>query len=237
MTDSFEETMPMPLSKSGSGTTPPNAGSSPVQNTEELRYTRVLYITPHTSLSTKIKVHDLTSSISGSSVSKEFSSEAEQLGKSLVDATPLYTLVRRGWWQPIPVYEGDSEGKTDDDAIATWKPSKSAVRSQKFSFPSSSPHSSHVLSMKRPSFRYHETFVRESVEYIWKFEFKKMGKTRRPITLWKKIGNQQTAVARFTSPFRMAKTGGTLIVNADEVDTVVALLTCCGILRKIRQRR
>jgi hypothetical protein len=232
-TDSFKQVVPKPAAESNENGPSQKLEISP----QDIQITRIIYITPHQSLTSEIRVHDLTTSLSQSSSSKEFLSESESVGQSLIDATPLYTLVRQGWWHAIPVYQGKPDGKTDSDAVATWRPSRGSLGTQKFAFPPNSPNSSHTLSMKRPSFRHSELFVQESVEYIWRFESRSIGKVRRPITLWKKIGNHEIPVARFQSPYRVSKTGGTLIVNEKEVDLVVAFVTCCGMLRKIRQRR
>jgi hypothetical protein len=210
----------------------PEANAMP--ETQDFEFTRIIYITPHSSYTSKIKVHDLTNSISAAFTSELFPTETENTGKSLADASSLYTIIQPGWWRPSTIYPGNSDEKSDSDVLATWKPSRGSLASQIFTFPASSPHSSHNITLKRLSapFRYAEVFVKDSVEYIWKFE----GSSRRRITLLKKIGSWETTIAKYRGPYRFGKTGGTLVVNEAEVDILVAILTCCAELRKVRQR-
>ena len=60
---------------------------------------------------------------------------------------------------------------------------------------------------------------------------------RAKLALVKKIGQEEKVVARFRGPFPAIRTSGALAVDEEEVDFIVALLTCCGMLRKDRQRR
>ena len=199
--------------------------------------TRVFYITPHGNTKQAIKIHDLTNKLSRLEYSTEIEEEAEKLGQSLADETPLYTIVQPGWWKTITLYAGaaQAEGENTSEALITWKPSGAAHSKQSFNFPESSPFSSHDLTMRLTGsfFTRNEAFVKDSVQYLWRFDSKWQYKH----TLYKKIGQSEMCVAKFRTPFRAYKTGGTIFVNEDEIDAVVATITSCAMLRKIRQRR
>jgi hypothetical protein len=58
----------------------------------------------------------------------------------------------------------------------------------------------------------------------------------RQFTLWKLIGQEKIEVGRYWQDYQPFTTGGTLVLNTDEVDMVVGTLTCIVVLRKKRHR-
>jgi hypothetical protein len=109
------------------------------------------------------------------------------------------------------------------------------MSTQIFTFPEDSPHSSHPITMKRVKiWNRTETFTKDSVEYQWRFD----GALRRSrFTLYKLVGGQEVVVAKYKGPLPVLKPRGALLIDEKEIDSVVALLSCCGMIRKDRQRK
>lgn len=200
---------------------------------EAFKFTHTLYITPHNSTHKTVKIHDITGVSTAPYSSDRHNEETEEIGQARPDEAANWILDNHHHWRTATLHPGHAATKTTDTALASWTPSRWSQGKNEFDFPPGSPHSSHGLVMQRQgvlSYRV-ETFVKDSVQYLWRYD----GYSRRKLTLWKVLGGGKTAVAKYKAPYRVATTGGTLVVDSGEVDLVVAVLTCLGMLRKIRQ--
>jgi hypothetical protein len=202
-------------------------------SSDDTQFTRVVWIGLHNALSNSIKVYDISSDVLDK---PDVFTEAKSLSKSLSNTKPTYSFKQKGWWKPYKLYDGDySDDTSTPIVVADWKASNHFWMTQKFSFPPGSSHSDHDVAMKivKSKFR-DEGFVHNSVEYVWKFD---NIWTRSKMSLIKKIGQEKKVVARCVGPFPGISISGALAVNEEEIDFVVALLTCCGVMRKDRQRK
>jgi hypothetical protein len=201
--------------------------------TGDIKFTRVVWIALHNALSINIKIYDITSEVLDKPDGFE---DAKAISKSLADRPVTYLIKQKGWWKEYELFDGDlSDKKSTPPILASWKPSRHHMMDQKFSFPSESSHSDHEITLKRIKLmKRQETFVKDSVEYYWHFD---TSMARSKLVLVRKTGQEEKIVARFKGPFPTIRTSGALAVDEEEVDLIVALLTCCGMLRKDRQRR
>lgn len=193
--------------------------------------TAAVYIRSFNALSTKIRIVDIKDDVT---LQADLYEASKRL--SLKERIPAYTLNQRGWWKPYDCYSGDFVEKgTNSLPLAEWKPSNYDMDSQQFKFPEGSTASDHDITLKRVKvLNRDEWFVQDSVLYTWRFDNRFV---RARMTLFKKTGQEEKAIARFHGPHPAFRTGGALSINENEVDFLVALLTCCGMLRKDRQRR
>jgi hypothetical protein len=209
---------------------------------EEFVPTRVFWIAQFGVMSKAIKIYDITSS---TSQSKEIYREPKEASKLVKDQAATYSFKKRGWRKPYDMYHGDwTTSDTTEPApiIASWKGNRQ-MRSSHYSFPESSPHSSHDITMKRMTvWKRTETFIVDSVQYSWKFN---NGYTRSKLTLTRTLGGRETVVAHFNGLFPHIYQAGVLSIQDDLEDggkdaynlIVLAIMTCCTMLRKDRQRR
>jgi len=200
-----------------------------------LHASKVIYIAPHTTYPTSIKIFDITDLVSPPHHSDVFFAETDVLGqaKLTADDTPTWFLrldpTRAGKKKPFICTEHNTN---EDDATALWFPSAWAHGKNRISFPLGSPHSEHDIAMLRPkSISRTEGFVKDSIQFLWRQE----GMSRRRLGLWTVIRGEESIAAQYKAPSRFLRTGGTLLVDATKVDVVVAFLTCVAMLRKIRQ--
>jgi hypothetical protein len=200
-----------------------------------LHASKVIYIAPHTTFTTSIKIFDITHLINIPHHSDGFLAETEVLGqgKLAADETPTWLLrldpTRAGKKKPFICTEHDG---SEDDATALWFPSAWVHGKNRIAFPLGSPHSEHDIAMLRPkSLSRTEGFVKDSIQFLWRYD----GMSRRSLGLWVVIGGQESIAAQYKAPSRFSRTGGTLLVNTTKVDLVVAFMTCVAMLRKIRQ--
>jgi hypothetical protein len=197
--------------------------------------THIFYISPHSLWQSEVKIHDITSSITAPYPSEDFKVACEAEAKSRVNSVPKWMLHDQGIWKTPSLYTGTTTASTKngDNLIATCKPSRGQYSKNAFTFPEGSEHSEHTVVMEREKkWHFDEVFVVNSVQYFWRYE----GSLRRKFTLWKVVGESKLVVARYKGKMRLGRRGGTLLVNAEEVDCVVALMTMMGMLRKLRQR-
>ena len=205
--------------------------------------TCILYIKPHNSFTSQVKIHyihhDLT--VAPTYGSKEFEdllSAAENTGRSIPDsAPPAMTIVRQGFLRGAKVYKGAYLGdESSDSLIATWKTSHSAHGTNIFSFSQDVDGESsqqHDITLRPVSIsKRAESFTKDSVEYIWRFDGMI---TKSRMTLVEKLGGRESVVAKYKGSKRM-NTGGIVVVDEEKLDVTMVPLTCCGMLRKVRQR-
>ena len=123
--------------------------------------------------------------------------------------------------------------------VADWKHPWASTRVATLSFPDSSPHSSHPISLKNKRWGFSaESFVVESTLYVWE---KDAVLDKANMTLYRVFGQgdneNKTVVAKYAQKWWGAiVTGGTLVVDEREIDGTVASLTLCVVLKKKRQR-
>jgi hypothetical protein len=199
-------------------------------------YTHILYITPHNLWNSDVKIHDITDSVTAPYPSEKFKIASEAEGQSRADSVPEWIFHNHGFRKMPVLCTGTTTAskKSVDDLIATWKPSRGQYGKNAFIFPPGSAHSGHdiVMEMEKHWKSWDEVFVVESVPYFWRYE----GSSRRKFTLWKVVGQIKMVVGRYKGKRRVGKRGGTLLVDADEVDCVVAVMSIMAMLRKVRQR-
>ena len=199
------------------------------QDQPRLQPTKTFYIAPHGHFTSTVQVHDLTDKLQTAFPADAWTDEAEQIGESLADADPTYTLIQPGWLGAIKVYNGDAEERSRSNTLASWKPTARGHARQVFEFPAGSKHAGHALTLAPAADGTYE-FVMDSFEYIWRYD----EKAKRRLSLWKRIGAKDVQVAEYRSPQRFMNTGGALAVDEKEVDGLVAILSCCAMLRKGR---
>jgi hypothetical protein len=209
-------------------------GSVDVPQPEETKFTKALWIVLHQSLTFKFKTYEIDSKVLGQS---DPFKDARKIGEELAKSSPAnFSSKARGWFELHDLFDGDySDEKADLNVIASWKASRGDLADQIFTFPDGSPHSSHTITMKRVKvWNRSETFVNDSVEYQWRFD---SPLSRSRFTLYKIFGGQEVVVAKYKGPLPVFRPKGALLVNEKEIDFVVALLSCCGVIRKDRQRK
>jgi hypothetical protein len=197
---------------------------------QEATCTTAVYIRPFNALSTEIRIIDIKEDVP---LQGDVYKASKKL--SLRTRAPAYSLKQRGWWQPYNCYSGNVFDKnTDPPLVAEWKPSNYDMDSQLFTFPEGSLSSDHDITLRRVKMlNRHEWFVHNSDLYTWRFDNRF---TRAKMTLFKKFVEGEKAVATFHGPLPVIRTCGALSIDENEVDILIAILTCCGVLRKDRQR-
>ena len=195
-----------------------------------IKPTRTFHIVPHSGFRKVIKVLDITQQISAEYGTDDFVSQAKQIPKTS-PSDPFLTITRSPhWYSKQYIVESPSE----QGQIAKWKVGAMSGSTSHLSFPSDSAHSTHPITVAVKSFwKFKEQFVQNSVSYVWRADNLW---TMRQFTLSKLVGNQKLEVAKYWQGWEPFATGGTLVMNADEVDEVVGILTCLVMLRKKRQK-
>jgi hypothetical protein len=194
-----------------------------------VKLNRIFYIVPHTGFTKTITVLDLTGQVKAEYPSEEFEKETKQLATKS-PPQPFLNITRTPRWysKNFVVEKGSEKGQ-----IAQWKGGMFSTSSNTLTFPPDSPHSSHPITIEAENnWKFREQFVKDSVIYQWKPD---NALTARKFTMFKIIGDQKQAVGRYLEEWSM-KYGGTLALNSDEIDEVVAVLSIVNILRKKRQK-
>jgi hypothetical protein len=105
-------------------------------------------------------------------------------------------------------------------------------------FPPSSPHSSHKITISPTSVATRaQSFVKDSVEYLWEVNHSK-GETDKDksklhsgqVNLWKSDSAKRIEVARYVSQSGKFEVGGVLVIGEKDVDGLVAVGTVLGVL-------
>ena len=197
--------------------------------------TNIYWISPHGLLSKKVTILDLTKDIDVpyTGLTAEYKREVR---KTLKDHsfTPVITCHRNNWL-------GLQYKITDDqdDMLATWSHPWSSVGEATLTFPDSSPHSPHPISLRNKRWGCRtELFVLNSVPYFW--ESNSIWHSTN-MTLYKIMGSgeaeKKVELAKYAQRcYGGFVTGGTLVVNEEELDGVLACLTLMVVLKKKRQR-
>jgi len=206
---------------------------NPPKDNETTSSIKVLWIVPHSSWNKTITIYDLTDTVEVDTkhLDKIFDKcEKEAKIKISSGAPAKFVLNRPGLRTDYKVYDG-AASRADPEVLADWDIARFNFATHVFKFPPSSVHSSHNVSLKKVTKTLRgEQFVKDSVPYMWKYDkipFKNM-------TLVRAIGKQETPVAFYRTRFPTIRTGGAVVVDENEMDVLVAVLTTCGMLRRDR---
>jgi hypothetical protein len=195
----------------------------------------VYWITPHGWLSKTVGILDLTKDVGMAYTGMTDDYKAE-IKKTMKDHsfTPVLTCHRRNCFGLK--YEISDDQNTH---IAHWSHPWSSVGEAVLTFPDNSPYSSHPikLSNKRWGLRT-ESFVCNSQEYIWQMDSLWHSTN---MTLYRVTGSgeqqKKVEVGNYAQKWWGSfVTGGTLVVDGNEIDGAVACLTLVVVLKKKRQR-
>lgn len=222
-----------------------------------LQPTSTYWITPHGMLTKTITILDLTKDMTlpYTGMTSEYK---DAVKKALKDHsfTPILSCKRLTWLglkyditsprtssnENKPQDEtgdADAGGDSSDVHIAHWTHPWTSTGEATLTFPSSSPHSTHPISLrpKRWGLRT-ESFVLDSVPYIWEMDSLWHSTS---MTLYRVVGSgeseRKVEVAKYAQKWWGAfVTGGILVVDEREVDGAVVGLSCLVVLKKKRQR-
>jgi hypothetical protein len=186
---------------------------------------------PHRNLTQIIKVLDITDQVTAADYgTKDFEKQAKKAPKTS-PPTACLTVTRSPHWYSNHFIV---ESPTEQGPVAEWKGGILSKSASYLSFPSESSHSAHDITIGVKAFwKFKEEFVQDSIPYVWQPD---NILSLRQFTLWKLIGQEKIEVGRYWQDYQPFTTGGTLVLNTDEVDMVVGTLTCIVVLRKKRHR-
>ncbi|KAH6695072.1 hypothetical protein F5X68DRAFT_28281 [Plectosphaerella plurivora] len=208
---------------------------------EELKApTRNVYLHNHTLFGTTINATDLTSHLAKTYSDPDFVAEALQVAfaqctpeKGEAALTPTWTIRRGDFFSRAMDVVETATGAS----LARWTLALLSTSASELTFSSDSPHSSHPITV-RPvgsSSMLQERFVVDSAELAWKIE-----RGANPFDVRYKLvrtaAGHAHVVARYAHPPGSMYRGGILSVDENEVDVVVALVTCCVMIKKRVQK-
>jgi hypothetical protein len=177
-----------------------------------------------------IEILDITGQVTAAYGTDEFADQAKSIPKTS-PPKPFLTVTRTPHWYSKQFI---AESPSEPGSIATWKAGLLSRSSNHLTFPLDSTHSTHPVNIDVKSFwKFEEQFVIDSVPYIWRAD---NIWTMRQFTLCKSIGGEKVEVGKYWQGWEPFATGGTLVLNANEVDEVVGILTCLVVLRKKRHK-
>jgi hypothetical protein len=197
--------------------------------------TNVYWISPHSTFASKITILDLTKdmNIPYTGLTDEYKAAVT---KTLKDHTytPAITCTRSDWFGLQ--YDITSSQNT---YLAHWSHPWTSMGSALLTFPSSSPHSTHPISLQNKTWGLRtETFTLDSQPFFW--EMDSLWHSTN-MTLYKVTGSGE--MERKVEAGKYAQkwwggfvTGGTFVVDQGQIDGVVACVTLVVVLRKKRQR-
>jgi hypothetical protein len=197
--------------------------------------TNVYWISSHNTFASKIAVLDLTKdmNVPYTGLTDEYKAAVT---KALKDHsyTPAITCTRNGWFSLQYDITDDQ-----DTNLAHWSHPWSSMGKAVLTFPFSSPHSSHTISMHNKKWGLRtETFTLNSQPFFW--EMDSLWHSTN-MTLYKATGTgeaqKKVEVGKYAQKWWGGiVTGGTFVVDEGEIDGVVACATLVVVLRKKRQR-
>ncbi|KAH7380402.1 kinetochore complex Fta4 of Sim4 subunit, or CENP-50-domain-containing protein [Phaeosphaeria sp. MPI-PUGE-AT-0046c] len=186
--------------------------------------TAVYWITPHSTLTGQLTVLDLTKDmdISYTGMTNEYKAEVK---KTMQDHsyTPAITCNRNGWF-------GLTYDVTDDQSkhIAHWSHPWSSMGEAVLTFPEDSPHATHPIGLQNKTWGLRsEAFTLNSQPYLW--EMDSLWHSTN-MTLYKVTGSgdaeKKTEIGKYAQKrWGGFVTGGTFVVDDEEIDGVVACLS------------
>jgi hypothetical protein len=150
--------------------------------------------------------------------------------------TPLLLVHRNKWYgHNFTEVRGDDGRYAAADVVAEWKGGWYSGARNRVEFPEGSPHSAHAVTTTTGSYvGFRDGFVVDSASFEWRC----LNRLSMPrFRLDRIIGRQRTVVAAAWKPrSQIMHQGGVLVVDAEQVDEVVAVLTGMVMLRKQRQK-
>ncbi|KAF2663669.1 hypothetical protein BT63DRAFT_418579 [Microthyrium microscopicum] len=191
---------------------------------------KIYFIGGHWGFTQQIKIYDITSTINDEYDPKNTDWFKKTWGIANKSKSPLESmiLVNRDRWYGNNFTFNESNGAK----IAEWKGGWHSNSDNQIMFPAESAICSHAITMEVDSyFKFRDSFVVDSVKFVW---LATNAVSMRAFELRKIIAGEQTEVARFWQPLGQFKQGGILIVNTEEVDPIIAILTNLVVLRKQR---
>jgi len=196
---------------------------------------RIFYILRHNLFSKEICIIDITTSLNvpytGGDITDELRDAARALSEDKeLAAKPVYTFRAKHWYSS----ERCMIDTTSGAELATWKHGSMSSSPATLSFPPTSPHSSHPITMQNIKwYKRTNEWVQNSITYAWRCDSKK--KANR-MTMVKMVAAKQVVAARYVQRWGSWITGGVLLVDGREENEVVACLTACVMLRRMMQR-
>ncbi|KAF1951166.1 hypothetical protein CC80DRAFT_211289 [Byssothecium circinans] len=197
--------------------------------------THTYWITPHGLLTKNITILDLTPDMDVAYNGMTDAYKA-QVKKTLKDHTftPTWTCHRLNWL-------GLKYNITDDQgrSIAAWNHPWTSVGEARLTFPESSGHSAHPITLRNKRWGLRtEGFTVNSQPFVW--EMDSLWHSTN-MTLYKVFrsedGERKVEVGRYAQKWWGGfVTGGIAVVDGRELDGFLACLTLCVVLKKKRQR-
>jgi hypothetical protein len=208
-----------------------NEAVGDAEENSPLRPTYTFYIVPHGIFTKDIKVLDVTSALKTAydGLTDAYAAHVAELANCDGAADkPAYTILRSSIVsQNYTVKDGEGA------AVADWTHPWWSTGMATLTFPAGSAYSSHAIESKVLSWaRRTERFVKDSVTYSWEMESRI--KSNR-MKLFKMVGDRRVEVGRYAQPHGYTS-GGTLVLDSGELDSLVGVLTCVIVLKKKRQR-
>ncbi|EMR64874.1 hypothetical protein MGN70_005306 [Eutypa lata] len=199
----------------------------PINQNFQLKATKVFYLRKTIHFKQKAKIIELTGQLRqpfGGQFTSGWADEAGRAAQKL-DGQPRWEIGSCG--EMMRTIKTMTDGRTGDK-VAELNITFISFDSSKVRFPKGSPHSRHEVEVApvdaaatRDGER-HECFIRHSVPYFWDMTSGQTG------VLYKCLNQQRCEVGRVAS-YGFDK-DAILVLNADEVDEVVALSTAVILL-------
>ncbi|KAH0559682.1 hypothetical protein GP486_003802 [Trichoglossum hirsutum] len=188
--------------------------------------TRTFYILPHCSLTKSIQILNLTPHLTAPYTDPGFAAHAKQVAKQ-GGVAPCITVQKANLLGTRYMVLDPTDNNRE---LATWKAPLTSFGSSHISFPPGSRHSSHAITLSS----FLKTFTHNSTPYAWQHGHLLH---RNRFSLWMELPTgERRLVARYWQGCDW-RTGGTVVLDGEQVDELVALITCVAILKRKRQRQ
>jgi len=129
--------------------------------------------------------------------------------------------------------EGSSQGSIQNESVLAESSSPLlAYGVTNITFPANSLHSSHPITVRPASVdRRSQSFVQDSVSYAWEVNTRLFPGGGGVLSLYKGIGaTKKIEIGRYQSDNGKIVPGGVLVIDAEEVDVLVAVMTLLSVL-------
>jgi hypothetical protein len=215
------------------------------------RPTKAFFIAPHTGLTRDVPIYDITAAVDlGTYTShtpgrEPWGRTAHAAGRAAqADARvkPLLLVHRDKWYGHTftavrgGAARGGADGRFEErDVVAAWKGGWYSGAKNRIEFPAGSEYSGHAVTMGTESYvGFRDGFVVDSASFEWRCLNRL---SMRRFRLDRVIGGERRVAAGVWKPRgQLLRQGGVLVVDAEVVDGVVAVLTGMVMLRKQRQK-
>jgi len=202
-----------------------------------LHPTNCFVISKHGGFTQNIPIYDVTSSSDVKSYPENAAEKDDfekwftatrKASEDISSLDPILTIHRNKW------YKHNFTGQVGDTTVATWHGGTFSGSQNKIQFPAGSEHCEHDITMKVDSvIKFRDEFTINSVLYKWECL---KGSGYRQFQLYKILGSEKKAIARYWQPKMQFSQGGLVVVDENEVDVMVALMTAMVMVRKQRQK-